>query len=116
VPSAKSLKPSGVILSDVLPEVDDDITYTFTPKPGSDSSGWTYEWFFNNVAISPAVTSPSITITGISESDFGVYTVKVTNTEGTRSFSVTLDVVSIPQILYWEDDLVVWEESELVWQ
>ncbi len=60
-----------------------------------------YQWFRNNIALNPAVTTPTLSVGPLSLADAGTYTVKVTNPAATVSHSSVLGVIrpEIPRVV-----------------
>lgn len=61
----------------------------------------TYQWLKNNVALKPAVTTPTLNVGPVSLTDAGTYTVKITNPGHTRTHSTVLAVLdpNVPRVV-----------------
>ncbi len=61
----------------------------------------TYQWLKNNVALKPAVTTPTLNVGSVSLTDAGTYTVKITNPAHTRLHSTVLAVLdpNVPRVV-----------------
>lgn len=61
----------------------------------------TYQWLKNNVALKPAVTTPTLNVGPVSLTDAGTYTVKITNPGHTRTHSCVLAVLNpnVPRVV-----------------